>query len=166
MSDELIDGLVRWLHVLSAVIFIGPQVFLAAIAMPAIRSIEDARARQATVRRITMGFGVLGTIALAVLVATGIWQYYEFESLVDPDVERYFFLFQVKMTLVTLVIVLTMLHGMVFGRRLQRLQETGAPEAEIARARTWSMAASMLNLAASVVIVLCATLMASTWSKL
>lgn len=167
MSDELIDGLVRWLHVLSAVVFIGPQVFLAAVAMPAMRSIEDARVRQAAVRRITMGFGILGVIALAVLLATGIWQYYEFESLVDRDsFPRYFFLIQIKLTLVTLVIVLTVLHGMVFGRRLQRLQESGASETEIARVRTWSMATSMVNLGASIVIVLCATLMASNWSKL
>jgi uncharacterized membrane protein len=166
MSEELTDGLVRWLHVLSAVIFVGPQVFLAAIAMPAMRGIEDARARQAVVRRTTLGFGALGGIALAVLIATGIYQYYEFEALVDPDVERYFFLFQVKMSLVTAVIILTVLHGMVFGRRLQRLQEAGAPESEIARARTWSMTASIVNLAVSIIIVLCATLMASDWSKL
>jgi uncharacterized membrane protein len=167
MSDELIDGLVRWLHVLSAVVFIGPQVFLAAIAVPAVRGVEDARARQATMRRMTMGFGVLGGIALAVLVVTGIWQYYEFESLVDRHLfPRYFMLIQIKLTLVTLVIVLSALHAMVLGRRLQRLQESGAPDDEIERVRKWSMAASMLNLSASIVIVLCATLMASDWSKL
>ena len=167
MSEEFFDGLVRWLHVLGAVVFIGPQIFLAAIAMPAMRSIEDARARQAAVRRITLGFGALGGAALAVLLATGIRQYYEFQDLVDRDVaERYFFLFQTKMLLVTLVIVLTVLHGAVFGRRLQRLQEEHAPESEIARVRMWSMATSMLNLAASIFILLCATLMASDWSKL
>jgi copper resistance protein D len=167
MSEDLIDGLVRWLHVLAAVIFIGPQIFLAAVAMPAMRSIEDARVRQATVRRITRGFGMVGGIALAVLLATGIWQYYEFESLVDRDLApRYFFLIQTKLTLVTIVIVLTVLHGAFFGRRLQQLQEQNAPESEIARARTWSMVASILNLAASIFIVLCATLMASSWSKL
>lgn len=166
MSEELFDGLIRWLHVLGAVVFIGPQIFLAAIAMPAMRSIDDARVRQATVRRITRGFGMLGGIALVVLLATGIWQYYEFESLVDPDFGRYFFLFQAKMTLVTIVIVLTALHAMVFGRKLQQLQEQNAPEAEIARVRQWSVITSMVNLAASIAIVLCATLMASNWSKL
>jgi uncharacterized membrane protein len=167
MSEELTDGLVRWLHVLSAVIFVGPQVFLAAIAMPALRTIDEARARQAAIRRITLGFGVLGGIALAVLLATGIYQYYQFESLIDNDrFPRYFFLIQLKLTLVTIVIILTVLHGMVLGRRLQRLQEAGAPESEIARARTWSMTASIVNLAVSSIIVLCATRMASDWSKL
>jgi uncharacterized membrane protein len=127
MSEELTDGLVRWLHVLSAVIFVGPQVFLAAIAVPALRDIDEARVRQAAIRRVTLGFGVLGGIALAVLLATGIYQYYQFESLIDNDrFPRYFFLIQLKLTLVTIVIILTVLHGMVLGRRLQRLQEAGA----------------------------------------
>jgi uncharacterized membrane protein len=166
MSEELLDGLVRWLHVSAAVVFVGPQVFLTLIAMPAMRTIEDARARETAVRRMTMGFGILGVIALAVLLATGIRQYYEFENLVDSDFQRYFVLFQVKMTLVTIVIVLTALHGMVFGRKLQRLRESNAPQAEIDRVRQWSMTTSMLNLAASIAIILCATLMASDWSKL
>jgi uncharacterized membrane protein len=166
MSEEFFDGIVRWLHVTAAIVFIGPQVFLAFIAMPAMRTIEDARVRQAAVRRMTMGFGILGFAALAVLVATGIWQYYEFEQWIKSDVyPRYFFLIQAKLLLVTLVIALTVVHGMFFGRRLQRLQETGAPEDEILRVRRWSMVASMLNLAASLFIVLLATLMTSEWGK-
>jgi uncharacterized membrane protein len=165
--EEFFDGLVRWLHILGAVVFIGPQVFLAFVAMPALRSLEDARARQGAVRAITRGFGVLGGIALAVLVATGIYNFYEFDALVDQDrFPRYFFLFQAKMTLVTIVIILTVLHGALFGRRLQQLQESGASEGEIAGARRWSMAASMLNLLASLFILLCAALMSSDWSKL
>lgn len=165
--EEFIDGIVRWLHLLAAVIFIGPQIFLAFVAMPALRSIEDARARQGAVRAITRGFGVLGGIALAVLVATGIWNYYQFEDLIDADnYPRYFFLIQAKLLLVTAVIALTVLHGAFFGRRLQQLQESGTSEAELVRARRWSMIASMLNLAASVVILLIAALLSSDWSKL
>jgi uncharacterized membrane protein len=162
--EEFIDGLVRWLHLLAAVIFIGPQIFLAFVAMPALRSIEDARARQSAVRAITRGFGVLGGVALAVLLVTGIWNYYQFETYIDADdFPRYFFLIQVKLLLVTVVIALTVLHGAFFGRRLQ---QSGASEAELASARRWSMIASMLNLAASVVILLIAALMSSDWSKL
>ena len=135
--------------------------------MPALRSIEDARARQGAVRAITRGFGVLGGIALAVLLVTGIWNYYQFEALIDKDNSpRYFFLIQIKLTLVTIVIALTVVHGAIFGRRLQQLQESGAPQAELASARRRSMMASMLNLAASVVILLVASLMSSDWSKL
>jgi uncharacterized membrane protein len=163
---EFWDAIVVMLHVLATALFIGPQVFLALIAVPAVRSIEDAAIRQRTTRAITMGFGILGGIALVTLLATGIYNYYQNDQFMDADFPRYFTLMQVKLTLVTLVIILTVLHGAVFGRRMQRLQETGAPEAELAAARRWSMGASMLNLAASLVILACGVLISSDWSKL
>jgi uncharacterized membrane protein len=166
--EAFFDALVRWLHVFAAVIFIGPQVFLAFVAMPALRNVEDARARQSAVRAITRGFGVLGGAAIVVLLATGLYNFYAVEE-VDiffDSRDRYRRLFELKMALVTLVIILTVLHGAFFGRRLQQLQESGASEAEIAVQRRWSMAASMLTLAASIAILFCAALMASNWSKL
>jgi hypothetical protein len=63
------------------------------------------------------------------------------------------------------VVILTVLHGAFLGRRLQRLQETNASEAELAQARMWSMAASMATLVASIAILLCAAVLASLWSK-
>jgi uncharacterized membrane protein len=166
--EEFWDAVVRWLHILGAVVFIGPQVFLAFVAMPALRSVEDARARQGAVRAITRGFGMLGGAALVVLVATGLYNFYAVPSveIYFDDRDRYRRLFELKMLLVTIVIVLTVLHGALFGRRLQQLQESGASEREIANARRWSMGASMLTLLASIFILLCAALMASDWSKL
>ena len=163
---ELFDALVRWVHILAAIVFIGPQIFLAAIAMPAIRSLDDAGTRAAITRRITTGFGMLGGIALVLLLATGIWNYYEVEDQGLLEFQRYFIALQVKLTLVTLVIILTVLHGAVFGRKLRRLQEDDAPEEEIAATRRWSMMVSMANLGLSLAIVLCAALMGSLWSKM
>jgi uncharacterized membrane protein len=163
----MFDAIVLWLHVLGAVVFIGPQVFLAAVAMPALRSVSDVQARQQATRAITRGFGMLGGAALALLLVTGIYNFYDRERFIDADeFPRYFFVLQVKLTLVTVVIVLTALHAMVLGRRLQRLQESGAPEAEVAAARRWSMIASIGTLTVSIAILLCAALLASDWSKL
>lgn len=167
-NAAVFDALVLWLHILAAAIFIGPQVFLAAIAVPALRGIEDAQIRQRTTRAVTRGFGWLGGGALLVLLATGIWNYYvaEDQGLIDSDqAPRYFIALQIKLTLVTVVLVLTILHGAVFGRRLQRLQEEGASEADLASARRWSMLASIATLAASVAILFFAALMGSEWSK-
>lgn len=161
----MVDALVLFLHVLAAVVFIGPQVFLAAVAMPVLRDIGDRDVRAQAVRGITRGFGALGGIALAVLLATGIWNFYDADDKGYLDIDRYFVVLQVKLTLVTVVIVLTIAHAMVLGRRLQRLQEAGAPEAEIAAARQWSMIASIANLAVSIAILLLAALLSSDWSK-
>lgn len=163
----MFDAVVLWLHVLAAVVFVGPQVFLAAIAMPAIRSIADAEARQQLTRQITRGFGLLGGAALLMLLITGSWNFIQVtDDTPDKfDIQRYFITLQIKLTLVIIVVVLTGLHGMVLGRRLLQLQEEGAPEAEISKVRQWSMWVSMANLALSIVILLLAALLASDWSK-
>lgn len=163
----MFDALILWLHILGAVVFIGPQVFLAAVGMPALRSIDDVRSRQQATRAITRGFGVLGGAALVLLLVTGIYNYYQYDLYMDNDsFPRYFMTMQVKLTLVTIVIVLTALHALLFGRRLQALQESGAPESEISSARRNSMVASIATLAASIAILLCAALLGSDWSKM
>lgn len=162
----MVDAIVIWLHIVAAVVFIGPQIFLVAVAMPALRSIEDVRARQVASRRITRGFGILGGIALAVLLATGVWNFYAAQDDGLMEFERYFFVMQAKLTLVTVVIVLVALHAAVFGRRLQALQERGAPEHELTAARRWSVLASSATLLVSLTILLLAALLDSDWARM
>ncbi|MEX0750907.1 MAG: CopD family protein [Dehalococcoidia bacterium] len=166
---ELVDALVLWLHIFAAVLFIGPQAFLFVAAVPAIRSVADAEARARALRVVTTRFAWLGGGALAVLLATGIWNYYEAEDagFIDADdFPRYYFTLFTKLTLVMIVVMLTALHGAVFGRKLQQLQAAGAGEPEIAAVRRWSMATSVVNFGLSVVILLLASLLGSDWSKL
>jgi putative copper export protein len=135
--------------------------------VPALRTIEDVRQRQAASRVMTRRFGALGGSALGVLIITGLINYAHVDDLgyINRDeFPRYFFALQIKLTLVALVVVLTVLHGAVFGRRLQRLQEEGATEAELAATRRWSMMLSMATLVASMAILFCAALLGSTWS--
>ena len=160
----MFDAIILWLHVLGAVVFIGPQIFLAAIAMPAIRTVEDAKIRQALTSKITRGFGMLGGGALGLLLVTGIYNYYQADDAGALDFKRYFIVLQIKLTLVTLVIILTALHGMVFGRQLQRLQAENATAEAIASARQRSMLTSMATLASSIAILLCAALLGSDWA--
>lgn len=162
------NAIVLWLHIVAAAIFVGPQVFLVVAAVPAVRSMEDAAERARVMRIVTTRFGWLGGGALAVLVVTGILNYIHErnEGLIDSDAfPRYFVALQIKLTLVAVVILLTALHGAVLGRRMLRLQESGAAEAEIAAVRRWSVLASAAILIASIAILLCAALLGSDWSK-
>jgi uncharacterized membrane protein len=166
---ELFDALVLWVHILAAVLFIGPQAFLFLAAVPAIRSVQDAQERARALRVVTSRFAWIGGGALAALLATGIWNYYDAKDagFIDADdFPRYYFALFTKLTLVTIVVVLTAMHGGVFGRKLRDLQESGASEAEIGAVRRWSMLTSMLNFVLSVAILLLAALLASDWSKL
>lgn len=109
-------------------------------------------------RAITRGFGMLGGGALALLVVTGLWNYRVASDEGALDYRRYFFALQFKLLLVVILIILTALHAMVFGRQLQRLQESDAPEAAIAAARGRSMLVSVATLVVSIVILLLAAI--------
>jgi putative copper resistance protein D len=157
------DAIVLWIHILAAVIFIGPQFFLALAAVPAMRTIEDVKVRARAMRVMTMRFGMLGGGALVVLLITGVLNYVHAKDEIDTY-QRYFITLQIKLTLVAVVVLLTILHGAVFGRRLQQLQESNAAEAEIARARRMSMYTSITTMVLSVVILLCSAILGSGWS--
>lgn len=163
----MFNAVVLWVHIVAAVLFVGPQVFLVVAAVPALKTIEDVRQRQAASRVMTRRFGALGGVALLTLVITGLINYQHANDLgyIDRSAfPRYFFALQVKLALVALVVVLTLLHGAVFGRRLQRLQEQGAAEAELAAVRRWSMRLSLATLVTSIAILFCAALLGSSWA--
>ncbi|MBI5289088.1 MAG: CopD family protein [Chloroflexi bacterium] len=160
----MFDAIILWLHIVGAVVFVGPQVFLAAVALPALRTVGDAKLRQDLTRQITRGFGMLGGIALGLVILTGFYNFYQAQDDGLMDFKRYFMVLNIKMTLAIVVVLLTAAHGFVFGRRLQELMERNAPEAEIAQVRRYSMMTSMATLALSLFILLLAALLASNWS--
>ncbi|MEX2245230.1 MAG: hypothetical protein WEC75_00955 [Dehalococcoidia bacterium] len=164
----MFDAILLFIHILAAALYVGPQVFLAVAAVPAMRTIEDVQQRMRATRMVTTRFGWLGGGALLTLIVTGLFNYDHANDLgfIDSgDFPRYFAVLQVKLTLVVVVVLLTLLHGGLLGRRLLRLQEEQAPEEEIAAVRRWSMLASIANLTLSVAILLCAALLGSDWSK-
>src|SRR3990172_9705737 len=106
------EGVNPWLHVLAATIWVGPQIFLFVGAVPAVRTIEDAKLGASVVRVLTTSFGYLAWAAMIVLVITGIGNLYEIAP-VDPDDLfdlNYGAIFIAKMVLVGATIVLTALH--------------------------------------------------------
>jgi len=157
------DAFVLWLHVLGVVAFIGPQIFLAAIAMPAIRSMEDVQARQALSRQVTRGFGMLGGGALVLILLTGLWNFQVAQDRDAFEFTRYFWTFNIKFLLFVAIAGLTALHALVFGKRLQELQERGATEAEMAEARQQSVMASIATLALSLIVLFLGALLSSQW---
>lgn len=162
--DPMFNAIVLFIHLLAAVLFIGPQIFLVAAGVPAARTVQDLKQRATAVRMMTGRFGWIGGGALVVLLITGVINYMHSSDNGDLDFKRFFIVLQIKLTLVAVVVVGTLLHGAVFGRRLQALQESNASEAEIAGVRRWSGLMSMLTLGASIVILFLAALLGSDWS--
>jgi uncharacterized membrane protein len=61
-------NIVLWLHLLAMAFFVGGQLMLAAVVVPALRGASDREPLRRAARRF--GFGTLG--AIAVLLATGV----------------------------------------------------------------------------------------------
>lgn len=154
-----------WLHILAATVWVGPQVFLAAAAIPAVRTIEDAKERARVMRIITTRFGYLAWGAMVVLVITGIGNIYENDLSTD-----YLFnhnwgtIFEVKMMLVIATVALTALHSFVIGPRMVRLQESVSGEAQLAPMRRLSIVISGANGMIALGIIFCAALLNTTFA--
>ncbi|MGN6187455.1 MAG: hypothetical protein ACTHOE_01035 [Conexibacter sp.] len=58
---------IRWLHLVAMAFFVGGQLFLAAVVVPALRGAETRPALRAIARR----FGAGTLVAIGVLLATG-----------------------------------------------------------------------------------------------
>lgn len=159
------DAVNPWLHILAATIWVGPQVFLFAAAIPAVRTIQDAKERARVMRVLTRRFGFLAWGAMIVLVITGIGNIYE-----NDLSTNYLFdhnwgtIFEVKMTLVIATVVLTALHSFVLGPRLMAMQESVTDEAQIASMRRASIIVSAANALLALGIVFCAALMNTTFA--
>ncbi len=116
------------LHVTAAAVLVGGMALLFVAVTPGTELIEDARLRRAVTRVVALRFAWMTVIALVVLVVTGLGQFYS-ESIVPPDIRenmtdfRWGPVFMVKMTLVTMLVVMVGVHGMYFGPRIGRASE-------------------------------------------
>lgn len=154
-----------WVHILAATIWVGPQVFLFVAVVPAMRTVEDMQARARAMRVLTTRFGYLAWGAMAVLVITGIANLYEHDLDIEALFDRNFgTIFEIKMTLVILTIVLTALHSFVLGPRVLRLQESVADETQIATVRRLSIIISAVNGLLALAILFLGALLGTTFA--
>ncbi len=110
------------LHVTAAAALVGPQLLLFGAVIPATRQLPEAQ-RGAVTRMVTQRFGMLAAGALLVLLATGLYQFYEVvpQHVQDEMTEfRFGTIFITKMTLLVLLLGLIAAHAAWLGPRIQR----------------------------------------------
>jgi hypothetical protein len=90
---------VHWLHLLAMAFFVGGQLFLAAVVVPAMRGAETRPALRAVARR----FGAGTLVAIGVLLASGAAMASHYELWSEPTLH-------VKLTLVAVVGGLVLWH--------------------------------------------------------
>lgn len=122
------DLFLRWLHVMSAVTWLGGMLFIALIVVPVTRRVQDPRLRVELISQTGQRFRTVGWIALGLLVATGVVILVRRPWLLRAPA------FQLKAALVLLTLALSALHDFVLGPRAGRLP----PEPTAPRRRlTW-----------------------------
>jgi uncharacterized membrane protein len=88
---------IRFLHIVALVFFVGGQLMLVVAVTPAVRAHEDA------MRRVAMRFGIGSAVALVVLIATGAAMASHFSLWSSPTLHA-------KLGVLVLVFVLVGLH--------------------------------------------------------
>jgi uncharacterized membrane protein len=91
--------LVHWLHLVAMAFFVGGQLFLAAVVVPALRAAETRPALRTVARR----FGAGTLVAIGILIATGAAMASHYRLWDDPTLH-------VKLALVAVVGALVVWH--------------------------------------------------------
>lgn len=117
-------ALIRWIHLLAAIAWIGGQLFILLVLLPVMRSAMPPIERTLLFARVGERYGTLSWIALSILVVTGVLngerRHIAWTELMNSDYGRKLAL---KLLFVAVVIVITLVHAFYYGRRLTRLAE-------------------------------------------
>ena len=151
--------IVLWVHLFSAVLFVGGSFFMWLVVVPASHLIaEDESERTQVVGRIARVFGRMTNPILVVLVLTGIYNATWYLPSVDSLFTYPGSLLLAKMVLVVILLVLIYVHNVYFGKKIVRLAEQRKLD-ELAELRRRSRVVSMANLSLMIAILLLAAMM-------
>ncbi|MEO9256299.1 MAG: hypothetical protein ABI305_12195 [Tepidiformaceae bacterium] len=162
-----------WLHILGIALFVGPQFFLAFAWVPTSRGITDLPTRVKAMRKITSRFGWIGGTGLVCILIAGIYLIATWRTFyhVDPDVGfnsiRFGVIFSIKMTVLLVMLIILALHTYKVGPNLLKKLEAQAngevvPEAELRKARRYSMLLSISALTLTLIIMVMGTMLTTT----
>lgn len=156
---------IRWVHLISAISWIGGQIFILIVLLPVMRTSLPRNERTLLFAQVGRRYAVLSWVALALLVVTGVLngerRGIDWTRLPDSSYGR---ILLVKLIFVTVVILMTLVHALYFGRRIteiaEQVREMGegdpAVAAERRRLQIVSGALSGINLLLNLIIVLLA----------
>ncbi|MEM4311154.1 MAG: CopD family protein [Nitrososphaerales archaeon] len=118
---SLINLIILWIHIFSAILFVGGSFFIWLIIVPASKEIfKDEKERTLALGKIAKRFGKLVYINLITLILTGLYSltwYLPSFDLLNPSAR----VLLIKVTLVFLMIILIYIHNIYFGKRITKL---------------------------------------------
>jgi len=159
----LVNAVVLWMHLFSAVLFVGGSFFMWIVVVPASHTLTENEAeRTRMVGKIAKQFAKIVNPALAILVVTGLynvtWYLPSFGSLFSTYAGH---LLLAKLSAVASLIVMIYISNVYFGRRIMRFAREGRLE-ELKALRRVSRLISFANLGLMVVILIFVVVMQTT----
>lgn len=161
---------IRWIHLMSAITWIGGQIFILIVLLPILRTSLARDERTLLFAQVGRRYAVVSWIALALLVVTGFLNAHragvDWTRLTTSSYGR---ILLAKLILVAIVITITLVHALYFGERITEIIErtqvldTNDDLAmfELRRLRIASGVLSGINLFLNLVIVLLAASLAT-----
>ena len=105
---------VRWLHLMAAITWIGGMLFIALVLVPVARRLSDPALRGRLLQDTGRRFRTIGWVALGLLLASGLATLWVRPHLLGAP------RFHWKLALVALALVLSAVHDFVLGPRAGR----------------------------------------------
>ena len=125
----------RIVHLMSAMVWVGGTIVLVFVGVPAIRKLEG-EARATAMKALGRRWRPLGWSAMGIAILSGLWLteiHGGFNSAaLSTDFDRTLIL---KSVLVVLLCIGALIHDYVLGPRLQRELRAGEPQAPVTRRR-------------------------------
>jgi putative copper export protein len=145
--------ILRTVHLLAAVVWVGGMIFFSVVIMPAVRQALLPSQRQELVRIVGRRYRAVGWVSVGVLLATG--SVMAWRQGVDWG-SPFGRVLMLKLSLVVLMVALTATHDFVLG---PRAAQAGNPDAE--RSRRAVIWLARMNLLVVLAIVVCGVWLSS-----
>jgi putative copper resistance protein D len=142
-----------WVHVIAATAWVGSMIFFAVVVVPVLRRPDLRATAPALIRSMGARFRALGWVSLGVLVVTGVLQLgFRGIGLADfakPEFRASAFgrALDYKLALVALVLLVSLAHDALSGKRALEIMEREPGSARALRTRraaSWIGRATML----------------------
>ncbi|EQB69206.1 CopD family protein [Cuniculiplasma divulgatum] len=158
MDLTLLNTIILWLHIFSAIIFVGGSFFIWVVVIPASYKItDDEKLRTRIVGLIGKQFAWITNVFLIILILTGIYNAtwylnYNFFALFNTQGGN---ILLVKIVLVGAMILIMYGNNLYHGKRIMKMAREGRMD-ELRKLRKWSHMLSYITLGLMIAITITA----------
>ena len=158
MDLTLLNTIILWLHIFSAIIFVGGSFFIWVVVIPASYKItDDEKLRTRIVGLIGKQFALITNVFLIILILTGIYNAtwylnYNFFALYNTQGGN---ILLVKIVLVGAMILIMYGNNLYHGKRIMKMAREGRMD-ELRKLRKWSHMLSYITLGLMIAITITA----------